>query len=171
MNRTRFWPFGALIILAVAIVAAIGAALLLKYQPSAQAGSLPNAARIERVEGQVGINQGTDNSANGQWIAATTNMPVGVGNRIYTKENSRTEIAFTGRNFATVDANTSLDVLELSQARTQVALREGSALFDTGSVSSGSVFEVATPCGAVDFQQPGLYQIGINENGNATATA
>src|SRR6266571_108996 len=171
MNRIRFWPLGALAVLAIAIVAAIAAALLLKYQPSAQAGSLPNAARIERVDGQVGINQSTDNSAIGQWIEATANMPVGVGNRIYTKENSRTEIAFTGRNFATVDANTSLDVLELSQARTQVALREGSALFDTGSVSSGSIFEVATPCGAVDFQQPGLYQIGINENGNATATA
>src|SRR5213079_2473043 len=101
----------------------------------------------------------------------TANMPVGVGDRVYTKDNSRTEIAFTGRNFATVDANTSLDVLELSQARTQVALRQGSALFDTGSVSSTGMFEVATPCGAVDLQQPGLYQIAINENGNATATA
>ena len=83
MNRMRFWPFGALIVLAVAVIAAIAAAVLFKYQRSAQASELPNAARIERVEGQVGINQSNDNSANGQWIAATANMPVGVGDRIY----------------------------------------------------------------------------------------
>jgi hypothetical protein len=174
MNRMRFWPLGALIVLAVAVIAAIAAAVLFKYQRSAQASELPNAARIERVEGQVGINQSSDNSANAQnsqWIAATANMPVGVGDRIYTKDNSRSEIAFTGRNFATVDANTSLDVLELSGARTQVALRGGSGLFDVGSIPSGGLFEVATPCGAVDLQQPGLYQIAINDNGNATATA
>ena len=171
MNRTKFWPFGALIVLAVAVIAAIVAAMLFKYQRSAKASALPNAARIERVDGQVGINQSTDNSANAQWIQATTNMPVGVGDRIYTKENSKTEVAFSGRNAATVDPNTSLDLLDLSQDRTQVALREGSALFDVGSIPSGSLFEVATPCGAVDLQQPGLYQVAINPDGNATATA
>ena len=88
MNRTKFWPFGALIVLAVAVIAAIVAAMLFKYQRSAKASALPNAARIERVDGQVGINQSSDKSANAQWIQATTNMPVGVGDRIYTKQNS-----------------------------------------------------------------------------------
>jgi hypothetical protein len=164
------WPHGALIILAFAVVGAVGALLWTRYERKAEAGSLPNAARIERVEGQVGVNQDTDNSNNGQWITATPNMSVTVGDRIYTKQNSRTQIAFTGRNVATVDANTSLDVLDLSAQRTQVALRDGSALFDVGSLSSSNLFEVATPCGAVDFQQPGLYQLAINENGNAVAT-
>jgi hypothetical protein len=170
MNRIRMWPHGALIILAFAVIGAIGALLWTKYERKAEASSLPNAARLERVEGQVGVNQSTDNSNNGEWITATPNMSVTVGDRIYTKQNSRTQIAFTGRNVATVDANTSLDVLDLSAERTQVALRDGSALFDVGSLSSGNLFEVATPCGAVDFQQPGLYQIAINENGNAVAT-
>ena len=171
MNRTKFWPFGALVVLGVVVIAAIVAAMLFKYQRSTKASALPNAARIERVDGQVGINQSTDNLANAQWIQATTNMPVGVGDRIYTKENSKTEIAFSGRNVATVDPNTSLDLLDLSQDRTQVALREGSTLFDVGSIPAGGLFEVATPCGAVDLQQPGLYQVAINQDGNATATA
>jgi hypothetical protein len=170
MNRIKMWPHGALIILAFAVVGALGALLWTKYERKAEASSLPNAARIQRVEGQVGVNQSADNSNNGQWITATPNMSVTAGDRIYTKQNSRTQIAFTGRNAATVDANTSLDVLDLSERRTQVALRGGSALFDVGSLSSGNLFEVATPCGAVDFQQPGLYQIAINENGNAIAT-
>src|SRR6266403_17363 len=171
MNRIRFWPSGALVVLVFAVVASIAAVLWIKYERRAEAGSLPNAARIERVQGQVGVNQTADNSANSQWIAATPNMPVTVGDRIYTKQNSRTQIGFTGRNLTTVDPNTSLDVLDLSEQRTQVALRNGSALFDVGSISSGDLFEVATPCGAVDFEQPGLYQIAINDNGNAVATA
>jgi hypothetical protein len=164
------WPHGALIILAFVVVGAIGALLWQKYERHAEASSLPNAARIERVDGQAGVNQTATDSTNSKWISATPNMPVTVGDRIYTKQNSRTQIGFTGRNLATLDANTSLDVLDLSQQRTQVALREGSALFDVGSVASGDLFEVATPCGAVDFQQPGLYQIAINDSGNAVAT-
>src|SRR5215831_2267887 len=170
MNRVRMWPHGAIIIAVCAAVGAIGALLWTKYERKAEASALPNAARVERVEGQVGVSQSGDNSTNGQWITATPNMSVSVGDRIYTKQNSRTQIGFTGRNVATVDANTSLDVLDLSEQRTQVALREGSALFDVGSISSGNLFEVATPCGAVDFQQPGLYQIAINDKGNAVAT-
>jgi len=170
MNRIKMWPHGALIILAFAIVGAVSALLWSRYERKAEASSLPNAARIERVEGQVGVNQTGQNTTNTDWVAATQNMPVTVGDRIYTKQNSKTQIGFTGRNLATVDANTSLDVLDLSEARTQVALREGSALFDVGSISSGGLFEVATPCGAVDLQKPGLYQVVINDNGNAVAT-
>ncbi|HMH43679.1 MAG TPA: FecR domain-containing protein, partial [Pyrinomonadaceae bacterium] len=143
MNRVRFWPYGALVVLAFAVVASIAGVLWMKYERRAEASPLPNAARIERVEGEVGINQSTDSTGNSQWTTATANTPVSVGDRIYTKQNSRTQIGFTGRNLATVDANTSLDVLDLSEQRTQVALREGSALFDVGSVASGNLFEVA----------------------------
>jgi FecR protein len=171
MNRIRVRPYAILIILGIAIIAGAGMIFLRKYEPSASAKGLPNAARIERVDGQVAINHSLDNTSNTQWIAATANAPITVGDRLYTRDNSRSEIAFTGRNFATVDANTSLDILDLSNQRTQVALREGSALFDVGSISSGQLFEVATPCGAIDLQQPGAYRINIDTSGNATATA
>jgi hypothetical protein len=160
-----------LIVVGIAIVAAAGVFLWKKHEPTASAQTLPNAARLQRVDGQVAVNHSLDNTSNQQWIQATPNAPVSVGDRLYTRENSRTDIAFTGRNFATVDSNTSLDVLELSRNRTQVALREGSALFDVGSLSSGQLFEVATPCGAIDLQQPGTYRIAIDDKGNANATA
>jgi len=38
-------------------------------------------------------------------------------------------------------------------------------MFDVGYLAPGEMFEVATPYGAVDLQQPGLYNVGIN-NGN-----
>src|SRR5260370_16356128 len=77
----------------------------------------------------------------------------------------------TGRDFATIDPNSSLDILDISKQRTQLALRDGSALFDVGEMSSSELFEVGTPCGAIDVQQPGVYQIAIENNGNASATA
>ena len=35
-------------------------------------------------------------------------------------------------------------------------------MFDVGYLDDGDLFEVATPYGAVDFQQPGLYNVGID---------
>ena len=171
MNRVRLWPHAVLIFLGVAIVAAGAVLLWQKYEQTASAKNVPNAARIERVDGQVAVNHSLDGNSNQEWLAASMNAPVSVGDRLYTQANSRTDIAFTGRNFATVDPNTSLDILDLTNQRTHVALREGSALFDVGSLASGQLFEVATPCGAVDLRQPGMYRVALDDNGNATVTA
>jgi len=169
MDRMKFWPHGTLIIIAGAIIAAVAALLFTRYERTASAKEMPQAARIERVDGQVGLNRSLDQSQNAQWVEATANTPISVGDRVITRDKSRTDIAFTGRNFATLQANTSLDVLELSNQKNQLALREGSALFDVGSLPSGELFEVATPCGAVDVKQAGLYQVAIDDQGNAVA--
>ena len=58
-------------------------------------------------------------------------------------------------------------MLTLNERRTQLALRDGSAMFDVGYLGEGDLFEVATPYGAVDFEQPGLYNVGI-DNGQCS---
>ncbi|HKR58929.1 MAG TPA: DUF6600 domain-containing protein, partial [Pyrinomonadaceae bacterium] len=58
-----------------------------------------------------------------------------------------------------------LDVVCLQDRRTQLALRDGSAIFDVGYLAPNELFEVATPYGAVDFDQPGLYNVGFDRNG------
>jgi len=171
MNKIRIWPHGVLIVLGFAAIAAIGAALWVRYERTAEARNLPNAARIDRVHGQVGINHSLDSNASNDWIEATQNTPISLGDHVYTRDNSGAEIAFTGRNFATLDPNTSLDVLDLSNQRTQIALRNGAGLFDVGSLGSGNLFEVATPCGAVDLQEAGVYRVAIEDNGNASISA
>src|SRR5205085_6537474 len=100
------------------------------------------------------------------WTDATVNAPVAVGQRIFARDNSHAEIAFTGRNYARLNPDTALDVLSLADKRTQLALRNGSAIFDVGDLTKDELFEVATSCGAVDFTQPGLYQVGIGDDGN-----
>jgi hypothetical protein len=163
MKNLKVWPHLVLVALVCAVAAGVGVGLWVKHEQTASAESLPNAARIQRVEGEVALNNSdVANAQSDQWIAATANQPFSVGDRIYTRDNSRASLAFTGRNFARLNPNTSLDVLALNDQRTQLALRDGSAMFDIGYLDSGDLFEVATPYGAVDFQQPGLYNVGIS---------
>jgi hypothetical protein len=124
----------------------------------------PHAARLERVDGSVGIArvrvEDKDNEV--RWVEASVNTPVTVGDRIYARDYANASIALTGHNYVRLNPATSLDVLALDDHRTQLALRSGSAVFDVGALGSSDFYEVATPCGAVDFKQPGLYQIGMD---------
>src|SRR5688572_8865018 len=166
MKNLKVWPHLTISAILVAVVAGVGVAWWRKREPTAAAKEVPYAARIQRVDGDVALSNTQDtnaaNAASEQWIAATANQPFSVGDRIYTRDNSRASLAFTGRNFARLNPNTSLDVLTLDPRRTQLALRDGSAVFDVGYLDRGDLFEVATPYGAVDFEQPGLYNVGID---------
>jgi FecR protein len=163
MNNLKVWPHLTIVAVVCAVLAGVGVGLWMKHDRTASAESSPSAARIQRVEGDVALNNSdATNSQSDQWIAATENQPFSVGDRIYTRDNSRASVAFTGRNFARLNPNTSLDVLSLNDRRTQVALRDGSAIFDVGYLNDDDLFEVATPYGAVDFEEPGLYNVGID---------
>lgn len=164
-----------LVALVCALIGGVVAAFWVRHQQNNETKELVSAARVERVDGEVGVGRNSaasSNTKNGvagseQWLQATTNTPVSVGDRIYVRDNSRASVAFTGRNFARLNPSTDLDVMYLEPDRTQLALRDGSCMFDVGALSPGQLFEVATPYGAVDFDQPGLYQVGYNDNGSA----
>jgi len=164
MKEIKVWPHLTIVAVVCAVLAGVGVGLWMKHEQTASAKAVPNAARIQRVEGEVALdNSDAGSTQTDDWIPATENQPFSIGDRIYTRDNSRASLAFTGRNFARLNPNTSLDVLSLEDRRTQLALRDGSAVFDVGYLNSGDLFEVATPYGAVDFQQPGLYNVGIDK--------
>ena len=169
MNRIKVWPHLTIVGVVVALIAGLGVAFWIKQEQTASAEELPYAARIQRVDGEVAFSDSLPNTgatdANAVWVAATPNQPFSAGDRIYTRDNSRTSLAFGGRNFARLDPNTSLDVVSLGDRRTQLALRDGSAMFDVGYLAPNELFEVATPNGAVNFEQPGLYNLGFDNNG------
>lgn len=166
MNRFKVWPHLTVVAVVLALVAGLGAYLWMHHEQTASAEALPYAARIQRVDGEVAFNDNRANAdANQDWTAATANQPFSEGDRIYTRENSHTSLAFSGRNFARLNPNTSLDCVSLGDRRTQLALRDGTAMFDVGYLQPDELFEVATPNGAVDFTQPGLYGVGFDGNG------
>ncbi len=153
----------------IALVAIASAALLLsRSEPKADANFMPRAARIERVDGSVGVARALTEPAGSEleWEEAVRNAPLSAGDRVYAREGSRATVALTGRNYARLDSGSAIDVLSLADRRTQLALRDGSAIFDVGELEDGELFEVATPNGAVDFYEPGLYQVGIGDSGD-----
>ncbi|HWP43011.1 MAG TPA: FecR domain-containing protein, partial [Blastocatellia bacterium] len=159
-------PIAVLVIIGLIMGGSAMALLVSKREPATDATLNPQVARIERVEGEVGV-VSADEGDDQQWTEATINAPVTAGDTIEARENSRATLAFTGRRFATLDPGAQLDVLALSDDRTQLALRDGTALFDLSDLGQGELFEVATPYGAVDFVEPGLYQVGYGDDGNA----
>jgi len=167
MNRIKLWPHATILVAVLAFVSGLGVYLWMNHEQKASAQELPFAARIQRVDGEVAFsdNDRASSAATQDWTAATANQPFSEGDRIYTRESSHTSLAFSGRNFARLDPNTSLDCVSLSDRRTQLALRDGSATFDVGYLQPDELFEVATPNGAVDFTQPGLYNVGFDRNG------
>ena len=166
MNRIKVWPHATIVAVVVALIAGLGVWFYAKHEQTVEAQALPYAARIQRVDGEVAFCDNRANTdANAQWTAATANQPFSEGDRIYTRDKSRASLAFSGRNFARLDPNTSLDIVSLGDRHTQLALRDGSAMFDVGYLQSNELFEVATPNGAIDFDQPGLYNVGFDRNG------
>ncbi|HEY7546290.1 MAG TPA: FecR family protein, partial [Blastocatellia bacterium] len=155
----------ALAVTLIVILVGAGIAMLFLRSGTSAVGAddsiEPQAARIEQVDGSVAIARVVENEEP-DWAEATTNTPVTVGDRIYARGDSRASIALTGHNFVELKPDASLDVLALEDARTQLALRGGSAIFDIGELDESEAFEVATPDGAVNFVEPGLYQIGID---------
>ncbi|HST53729.1 MAG TPA: DUF6600 domain-containing protein [Pyrinomonadaceae bacterium] len=169
MRQVKIWPHVTLVALLCAVVGGTAAALLVRHHQNNQnneAQTLGSAARIERIDGEVGVDHNARAGSDAQFVQATTNTPVSAGDRIYARDNARASVAFTGRNFARLNPRTALDVMYLTDDRTQLALRDGSALFDVGELPQGGLFEVATPQCAYDFDQPGLYEVGIDDNGS-----
>jgi hypothetical protein len=144
-SNVKVWPHMTIIGVICALVAGVGVGWWVRHERTAEASAIPNAARIQRVDGNVALNNAGSNTepTDSDWIEATPNQPFSVGDRIYTRENSHASLAFTGRDFARLNSNTSLDVLSLTDQRTQLALRDGSAMFDVGPCAVRAV-RVAT---------------------------
>ena len=170
MKTIRVWPHMTIMAVLVALLAGLGVWLYLKNERTASAEALPSAAQIQRVDGEVALNNSLRDQESAQWVAATPNHPISVGDRIYTRDNARASIAFTGRNFTRLDPNTALDVVTLADGRTQLALRNGSAFFDVGYLARNELFEVGTPHGSVVLVEPGLYNMAYRDDGSVAVS-
>src|SRR5207248_5145185 len=90
MRQVKVWPHVTLIALLCALVSGAAAALWMRHQRHDEAQALNSgAARVERVDGEVGINRDVKDGTDAQWVQATTNTPVSAGDRIYARDNSR----------------------------------------------------------------------------------
>src|SRR5215210_6463764 len=103
-NSIKVWPHLTLVFLVCAVLGGVAAALWMRHEPKAEALALPRAARVERVDGEVGLsrdlNANMDEESN--WVELSPNTPLTTGDRVYVRDDSNASLAFTGRNYATV---------------------------------------------------------------------
>src|SRR5215208_7628205 len=95
----KVWPHLTLVFLAFAALGAGAAALWMRDVPKAEALALPHAARVERVDGEVGLSRDLNAEAvdESNWVELTPNTPLTTGDRLYARDDSRASLAFTGR--------------------------------------------------------------------------
>jgi Family of unknown function (DUF6600)/FecR protein len=125
-------------------------------------------ARISEIAGTVSYSRGDDPD---DWQPANRNVPVTIGDRLYTDEQSRVELQVHGGDLVRLGSRTDLAVLNLTDDTKQFAVKSGVASFQIRRLDEDEVFEVDTPNAAVTFERPGDYRIDVDFDGNTRIAA
>ncbi|MBZ5535666.1 MAG: FecR domain-containing protein [Acidobacteriia bacterium] len=110
--------------------------------------------RLSLVEGDVSLQHGP----NDQWLDATINAPLLVGDRLWVGDQGRAEIEFDDGSYVRLASNSVFEIQQLDQSSngryTQVFLSQGLAYFNVRQ-SYNDTFRVTTPALAADAYNGG----------------
>jgi len=145
---------------------AVVAGLVLSPGPEARgdddAGIRQTVARVAYVSGNVAFSRGDDPD---HWQDALMNVPLTVGDRLWTEKGARLELQASGARLF-VAPETQLSILDLQEDVAQLSLSVGTAALRLHHLGEGEIFEVDTPNAAVTIRAPGLYKVRVDEDGN-----
>ena len=155
-TRTRIlWTLGAFLFILTAPFAAA--------QARDEYGEVrQTVARISFLSGEVSFARGDDPD---DWQPADRNVPMTLGDRIYTGRRSRLELQLQGGDFLRLGAHSDLSALNLTDDTKQFSLRSGVASIQVRRLSDNEIFEIDTPNAAVTFDRPGDYRVDVDEDG------
>ena len=126
-------------------------------------GVRQTVARISYLSGGVSYARGDDPD---NWQAADVNVPLTLGDRIYTGRRGRAELQIHGGVYVRLDADADLAALNLTDDTKQLSLTLGAASFQVRRLGEDEIFEVDTPNAAVTFESTGDYRIDVDQDGN-----
>jgi DNA segregation ATPase FtsK/SpoIIIE-like protein len=127
----------------------------------------PAVARISFVSGAVNYSRGDDPD---EWDDAIQNVPLTIGDRIYSSADGRVELQLSSGNFVRLAPQSYFSNLNLSDDIKQFYLGEGIASFNIRRLPSGEVIEIDTPNISVTLDEPGNYRIAVDDNGDSRVT-
>ncbi len=128
---------------------------------AADSGISQSVARISYLNGNVSFARGDDPD---EWQDADVNVPMTIGDRVYTGEGSL-ELQLEHGALVDLGARTDLATLNLTEQVSQFAVKSGIASFAVPRLAPGEIFEVDTPNAAVTFDRPGRYRVDVDESG------
>ena len=147
------YPFPRIIHLFLAAVLFGAAGALLFTQTSNEREFKPRVARISYLEGPVTTQRTTDD----QWVDATLNLPLLVGDKLYTGVGGRTEVQLEDGITLRLNGDTYIHFANLEDTMIRVGLLKGSL-----DVNAAKVSYTRTP---VEVQSK-TFQAGIYEWGH-----
>ena len=120
-------------------------------------------ARLSVIDGDVSYARG---DAPDDWQAADRNVPVTLGDRLYTGDKGRAELQVHGGSIVRIGSNTDLAVLNMTDDTKQFAVKSGVASVHIERLDGDDVFEVDTPNTAITLEKAGDYRVDIDADGN-----
>jgi hypothetical protein len=139
-------------------------AALIVPNPSAAQERYPAVARLSFVSGPVSYSRGDDP---GEWDEAIENIPLTIGDRLYTPAEGRAEMQISSGNFIRLAPRSYLSTLNLSDDVKQFYLGEGIAFLNIRRLAPDELIEIDTPNVSVTLEEPGRYRIAVDENGDS----
>jgi hypothetical protein len=124
-------------------------------------------ARLSLLQGDV-IVQTADTGA--EWVAASINMPLMPGDKIWVPEGGRAEIQFLGGTYLRADGNTEMDITNLRTGGEdniiQLGLPQGRAYVQYRRLPAGnSVCQIDTPLTSAVAYGTGEFDVAAYDNG------
>lgn len=124
-------------------------------------------ARISFLTGNVSYARGDDPD---NWQAADFNVPLTIGDRLYTGDDGRAELQVHGGFYVHLGAQADLAALNLADDTKQWSLNAGYASFRIRRLGDNEIFEVDTPNAAITFERVGEYRVDVDADGNTRVT-
>ncbi len=124
-------------------------------------------ARLSLVQGDVLI---SNQDTGGEWAAASINLPVLSGDRIWVPAGGRAEIQFLGRTYLRADGNTEVELSKVvwdgGSRIIQATVPEGSVYVNYRTFAGrDSVFQVDTPLVSVMTYEDTRYDLQVRDDG------
>jgi len=99
------------------------------------------------------------------WVTATTNRPVTIGDKIWVDQGGHAELHI-GSTAIRMDQSTGISILNLNDNTTQLQFTDGSIELHIERLAPNETYEVDTPNIAFTTQTAGVYRIDTNTDGN-----
>jgi hypothetical protein len=134
----------------------VACGVLTAQDPSSRAG------RVSYITGAVSF-QPTGVT---DWVAATVNRPLTIGDQIYADQGARAEIEIPGAEFR-LGSKTAFQFLNLDDRSAQIRFSEGTLHVRVRAAQGGNV-EIDTPNASFSIGGPGEYRLDVNPDTNQT---
>lgn len=119
-------------------------------------------ARLSFLEGAVSFKA----AGTGEWVAASLNRPLTIGDSLWTDLDSRAELT-VGTAAIRMDSRTGIRVLDLGDRSLQVSLIEGAIRVSVRAMEGDDAIEVSTPAAALSLVRTGDYRVEASADSDA----